>query len=333
MPFCPVCRSESHSIVNELTSHEVANSHLLANATSSRFGELKAHLETLWGDDRVRVYACPNCELCFADPFKAGDIDFYELASYDTPYPAYRWEFDETLRALRKKCPDDTSVLEVGAGKGYFLDKLVESDYQRDNLLALEFSSVGKEEIERKGICCLQDDLRGVRTGKKYDVVCMFQVLEHLDNYRELFDALARVTNAHADLFISVPNGERISHNEANGFLLDTPPNHITRWTPKSVTMLADRYGWSVNECKLEPASSKVAEMRYSLVNRFVRKAQQHGSYANRISVLASRLKDKRKARLVKAFGALTSVDAILAALRSLHKELIGHTLWVHLKK
>src|SRR4051812_22162099 len=145
---CPVCTSRSFTVIKEFTSEQVANAHLLSNIPNSKFIELKNHLELLWNTNKVKVLSCSECDLCYADPFKAGDITFYELSSFDTPYPQNKWEFNQTLQTLdNTREPTNTHVLEIGAGKGYFLEKLIDHKYPPNNLLALEFSSSGKSEI------------------------------------------------------------------------------------------------------------------------------------------------------------------------------------------
>ena len=91
------------------------------------------------------------------------------------------------------------------------------------------------------------------RLGEPFDVICLFQVLEHLDRLPELFGALHRLAAPGALLMVSVPNAARTAFFELNGALLDMPPNHIGRWSKKAFESL--EFGWELVDLQVSTES------------------------------------------------------------------------------
>ena len=332
---CPICSTECSRVIREFHSSDVENAFVPATAHNERFAKLRAHTEYLWESDKARIVACDQCSFAFSDPFVAGDATFYELSSFDTPYPKDKWEFRHTLAALTN-LPNRASLsaLEIGAGKGYFLQHLINAGFSRDKLVAFEFSSAGREAIRKMNVQCCGDDIRDSieLQDRRFDLVFMFQVLEHLDNYQGLFRRIEAVTHPRSKMFISVPNGERMNQNELHGLLLDSPPNHISRWSAQSLAKIAEKHGWNVCQLAGEP-TSRANDIAFAMINRFLRKSQSAGSWANFVSNLAERQQTNKQKRLVKMAGAFTTPAAYAAAVKAALWKRVGHTLWVELQR
>jgi hypothetical protein len=54
--------------------------------------------------------------------------------------------------------------------------------------------------------------------------------------------------------------------NEKNKSLLDLPPNHIGRYNSQSIEQLAQRFGWTLSEFKIQEQTSQeiLTEMLYN---------------------------------------------------------------------
>jgi hypothetical protein len=159
----------------------------------------------------------------------------------------------------------------------------------------------------------------------------MFQVLEHLNDYEGMFEGLERMLRSGGHLFVATPNGAWISSNEKRNLLLDMPPNHISRWSPRSFTELARRFGWHLDECELEP-SSRIQTAVRALTDRFARLVNDESSFACRTAELAIRTGSRRAGRLIKAGAALTSPACMYAALRASLVRATPQNIWAHLR-
>ena len=69
-----------------------------------------------------------------------------------------------------------------------------------------------------------------------------FEFVEHMDDLDGLFGRISQLLRNDGLLFIAVPNAGRVAFNEQNGSLLDTPPNHIGRWSPAAFRILGSRH-------------------------------------------------------------------------------------------
>ncbi|CAO4163465.1 class I SAM-dependent methyltransferase [Methylorubrum populi] len=334
---CPLCGLPPRGVIQTFTAAQTAElftSRVLGREPNRR---MEAILKDLWHGETVQVMRCDRCDFGYADPFVAGTAEFYQLEAPDTPYPRDKWEYRHTLQQLAGWSAQGATLLDIGAGKGYFLSQLIEAGWNPGNLMATEFSAAGRRAIEGLGVTCHPTDVRALEVGeRRFDAICLFQVLEHLDGYDALMDAVSRLATPKAHLFIAVPNGARIDFNEENGLQYDCPPNHVSRWRPKSFQVFAEKYGWTLEGCALEPAPSLRDEAVYGAVNRFIRQSHVPGTWARTVYAAARRLPNRRAGQAVKALGLAASPDAWRAGARVARAAAGGgvpHALWAHLRR
>ena len=238
MSKCPVCYYDCAPAIHSLTAEEAAQHFVQGRGSAQRNRELSVPIYNLWGARNCYIRRCGACEFCFADPFIAGDKTFYNLAYERSVYPADKWEFDRTLEELSRMSFRAERVLEAGAGFGFFLDKIVENRVPPIGVAALEYSDEAVKKLQSKGYFVLQQDLRNANFDQPFDAIFLFQVVEHMDDLDGLFGRISQLLRNDGLLFIAVPNAGRVAFNEQNGSLLDTPPNHIGRWSPAAFQFL-----------------------------------------------------------------------------------------------
>jgi len=95
-------------------------------------------------------------------------------------------EYQETYDAMQAMAYQGTlagaTLLDVGAGNGAFERRVSPTLLQKEYCLPRILRS-GEKIIENYGISCLSQDIRMLdleTNAPKFDIVCMFQVLEHL---------------------------------------------------------------------------------------------------------------------------------------------------------
>ena len=279
-------------------------------------------IHDLWNKDTAAVVLCNKCGFAFADPFIAGDQEFYNLLPHANAGGAenWKWEFDKTYNKIKQIQANQTDLdlLEIGASTGDFI-KRIAGIIPNENIFCLEHSEIGVESIKKAGIEAHSWDFRDLKTKseflKRFDVVCLFQVLEHLDQIDDTFKTINLVTKPGAHLFIGVPNEKKIMFNELNDALLDMPPNHICRYNKKSFEILSEKYRWTIEEVAIEPYSA-LEVMKTVMYYRSLRNLQ----FPALEESILHRVREYFK---IKYMG-------LQAFFR--HKEL-GETRWVHLRK
>ncbi len=327
---CPACGGRELATVLEVGSRQAAQHFVLAEAEPERHQALERHIRTLWGGDHCRVLQCVACGLGHAEPLVGGDAVFYGLAYRRTHYPVDKWEHARTLASLAALPRRPRTLLEVGAGDGAFLRRLPAAGLPAEGLFATEYSDYGRAAVQALGIRCEAIDLRDLppEHDGRYDALCLFQVLEHLDRPDQAFERLARLSSAGASLYVGVPWSRRVDFFERNGALLDMPPNHLTRWTREALRRFGERHGWRLAEHEVEVEPWRPLARRF-LSYRYQRAAQAPGSIANRIrSLPASPL----RLALDAAWVALT-LPAAAPALARLRRGAGGDSQWARFER
>ena len=138
---------------------------------------------------------------------------------------AFYMELFDTLNK-NKVFNEAQNVLDVGCGTGHFLS-IVSKSYPQIRLLGADFSEEGLQVAQGivPNATFTKDDVMIPNTEwrEKFDVVCCFEVLEHLLNPEEALRNLMNYVKLKGYLVLGVPNGR-----------LDTYEGHIQFWSPES---------------------------------------------------------------------------------------------------
>ena len=302
---------------------------MLQEKHHERFSELVSHIEGLWGKNTCEVVQCDKCGFCYSNPYIAGDMQFYNLAYDRCGYPTWKWEFQLTYDVL-KKFSKNISLLEIGAGDGAFIKRIAEDIVLKENLFCTEFSRYGRHQINNFGVKCFSEDIRDLPNSElegSFDIVCMFQVLEHMDRLDVLFRKLNWLMKRGGSLFISVPNPRIIEFYELNGALLDMPPNHIGRWNKQCFQEIGKQNGFHLDDYKVEDGSM-ISMAKQFVIYRYLRRSQQSGSVENKIEQIRGRYLN----RVMRVVGA--ALNSIVAMPAFAKKGVgIGNSQWAHLIK
>jgi 2-polyprenyl-3-methyl-5-hydroxy-6-metoxy-1,4-benzoquinol methylase len=327
---CPVCFTNNAHRLWDASSKQAAQHFVLREKHPERFLELVSHIEGLWGQNTCEVVQCDKCGFCFSNPYIAGDERFYGLTHVPSGYPTWKWEFQLTYDALNDCSTSDINLLEIGAGDGAFVRRISDNILPKENILCVEFSEYGRHHIEKFGVKCLSEDVRNLSNPEleeSIDVVCMFQVLEHMDKLEVLFQKLNWLMKRGGSLFIAVPNPSRIEFNELNGALLDMPPNHIGRWNKKCFEEIGSQNGFHIEDYKVEE-SSFTSMARQFIYYRSLQNSQQNGSFENKIL----KIKNRYLLRIMEMIGKVVNSITAIPALIKMNSGL-GDSLWIHLIK
>jgi 2-polyprenyl-3-methyl-5-hydroxy-6-metoxy-1,4-benzoquinol methylase len=331
---CPACAKTDLQSQFSVSASQAAQSIVLPTGDRDRNQRLEAHIRFLWGADRCEILKCRNCGFGFSHPFVAGDADFYNLANSDVSYPQAKWEFTRTIEALRRSRRTNASVLEVGAGDGFFLDMLGAESIEARNITAVEYNTKSIRNLESRGYRTIASDIRDKQFDahqSAFDFVFLFQVVEHMSGLDVLFDRLRYLLKSGGSVFIAVPNPRRIEYQEANDSVLDMPPNHVGRWTPQAFSELSARHGMRVVASEIEPIDW-VEFLEHDISYSHIRRTQLK---PDGIPARIRSLPRGKFRRLAEAAAAIAYIPARLGPWASAYRDRrnMGGSLWVQLER
>jgi len=332
---CPVCASLDTDEVIQRHSVEAAAEHFVPEKRfAERNAELRRVIRRLWGGRaEVEIHRCDACGFAFPIPYVAGDVAFYNLAFGSGGYPRDRWEFDQTLDALTPIAlarSQPLKLLEAGAGVGWFLEAIRRRPalHHRVAAEAIEYDDVALRTLTERGFAARAGsitDLVGDPEQKgRFDVICMFQTLEHMAGVTEVFQAFRSLLRPDGHVFLSVPNGPSVEHQEKMVELWDMPPNHVGRWSLRCFDIAAKRNGIEVVASAVEPQWARHRDAWHYATYRLASRAYVAGTWEHRIN--AVRRRPVRQA--LKGLTSLAWMPRFWFTPRG-----AGHNLWVNLQR
>ena len=247
---CPICRAPCQGpALFTYTAREAATHFCPPWRDESRFERLQQSIRRLWGRESCDIVKCAACGFAFGVPFVGGDEDFYEILHESYGYPGWRWDYSAALQILKDVAGP---LLDVGAGTGVFLTALD----RRCQPWAAEGSDRMREILRAQGIAVLPDLLAAAEEKRQYfAAITMFQVLEHIANFRPMLAACRTLLRPGGRLVITVPDGDAMLRQPALTGQHDMPPNHINKFTPKSLGLLLQEEGFTSGQVIPEPPS------------------------------------------------------------------------------
>lgn len=201
------------------------------------------------GYEPTVLYRCSQCGVGLFRPTWAASRAFYDAlqASSDTYYLQEKWEYGWAIPKVR---PGD-AVLDVGCGAGRFLE-LVRSRGAKG--VGIETAPSARAQAISRGFDVYDVNVAedSATVGRDFDVVCAFQVLEHVPDPVAFAEALVACTRAGGTIVVAVPNAEG-SLRWLGDQCSDLPPHHLSRWSACALKAPARRLGLSVVDLVYEP--------------------------------------------------------------------------------
>jgi SAM-dependent methyltransferase len=199
---------------------------------------------------RLELAVCPGCGFIFNHLFDPGLVD------YNLPYEESQ-AFSPTFRAFQdalvSRLTSDyslpgKSVLEIGCGKGAFLEALCSHSGARGTGIDPAFQPGRIADVPVEVIDAFFDDST---TGLTADLICCRHTLEHIQPVAD-FMRLVRVSAAHTEdsaVMFEVPDVTRIL---AEGAFWDVFYEHCSYFAPVSLSWLFQATGFDVSRLELE---------------------------------------------------------------------------------
>jgi 2-polyprenyl-3-methyl-5-hydroxy-6-metoxy-1,4-benzoquinol methylase len=226
-PKCPLCGSADTFCETRINTGSILGLY------GKVWRELVRH--ELQGKAWIYVYHCRSCFLCFFEPKTPGSPAFYKsLQSFEWYYLKDKAEYE----MAKKWISPNMRVLEVGCGAGWFAKRLLLTKYT-----GLEYSESAAEEATNGGLDVRTQSVQeySLTHQSAYQVVCAFQVLEHVVDLTSFIAACVDCLEPGGLLIYAVPSDDSYLQFLQNA-ALNLPPHHLTRWPDKTLEAITRSY-------------------------------------------------------------------------------------------
>tara|TARA_Y100000816_G_scaffold291420_1_gene282704 strand:+ start:722 stop:1678 length:957 start_codon:yes stop_codon:yes gene_type:complete len=214
-------------------------------------------------DDKLKIYECNNCGLVFLSSFEHINDNYYESSSmheeeiHNTTEDIQDWlnitkEDNERRFDYLKPLLVNNTLLDFGCGPGGFLRLASEISMVAHGL---ELEKKLKPYFKKQSLTVFQNlsDLFKEMPSGGYDIITLFQVLEHLPDPKKTLDELYEILADDGQIIIEIPNA-----NDALLSLYNSTPfsdftywsSHLFLYTSGTLELLVKQTNLKVNYIK-----------------------------------------------------------------------------------
>jgi 2-polyprenyl-3-methyl-5-hydroxy-6-metoxy-1,4-benzoquinol methylase len=215
---------------------------------------------------------CAGCQLEFFDPL------WSKPEYYSENYKEHKFEFGYVPPWIHKQFLDESlpagiRMLDVGCGGGELLNAARKKGY---TVSGVDVNTVALARARRQyGLDVSDDTLAALRAKNlAYDVVTLFEVVEHLTDPLSFLRDLRGVLADGGRVFLSTPSRERTKFFDDSW---DFPPHHFTRWNEASLRFALEAAGFRIVGMRQQEFNLRhlIGHFYYPLQNRL---GQRHVS-------------------------------------------------------
>jgi len=153
------------------------------------------------------------------------------------------------IRQIASPAQSNHQILEVGCGTGNVL-RILENGFPRDTVVGMDLFAEGLQYARRRTSCDLvQGDVQKLPFSRQFDLVGLFDLLEHLPNDKQILHDLRYILKPHGILMLTVP-----AHQSLWSYF-DDMSHHRRRYDPNELESKLISTGYSVEYLTLFMAS------------------------------------------------------------------------------
>ena len=198
---------------------------------------------------RLQLCRCLDSDVMFFYPTVSGSSQFYEqLQNFHWYYQTEKFEY----RCAANWIQTGDRVLDIGCGSAHFAQYIPTASYY-----GLEPLFYPAANGMKKGLHVVTEGIskHAKDHSQAYDAVCAFQVLEHVRRPRTFLTSALSCLKPGGYLILGVPSADSYITKIPN-FVLNAPPHHLTWWTDRALSHLAEQFQLSILDLVHAPVES-----------------------------------------------------------------------------
>ncbi len=249
MERCPIC----HSLDFNSTNNSIKVDEVLVRWREKSGIAFRQKVLDQYAGASATLHVCGTCGFGMFLPALPGTPEFYADVTQKDYYNADKWEFWHALADIARF--ESPHLLEVGCGEGQFLD-FVRSQLPNVTTYGYDINPGAAVVAGLKKHTVFTGDLKDVfpkiEQEKGFDIICLFQLLEHLADPVGFLKDLNLLLKPEGVILIGVPDIEGPIRHFPNS-LTELPPHHLTQWRASTFHLGMQRIGYTVERIDLEP--------------------------------------------------------------------------------
>lgn len=182
-------------------------------------------------------------------------IDFLCQKSMDTRYV---YALEKSVTAAKQK--RSLRILEVGCNLGYIGAVMLRQGHRYVGLDVQKQAVLKAKEYYGDHFICETVEQYASHCHEKFDLICAFDVLEHVSEPRQFLDSCLSLLDNEGFMILTTPDGDQMRQEE---WATDLPPIHLTVFSRRSFTHIASRSLRVRFVDDVQPAYSRLSLQRY----------------------------------------------------------------------
>ncbi|TSC85015.1 MAG: type 11 methyltransferase [Parcubacteria group bacterium Gr01-1014_13] len=204
------------------------------------------------------IMRCPSCKLMavenipadlspyYSEGYFTGDVTLDGYIDYDLDKEVTKKTYIDYIDLLAKYIhkQGQVSMFEVGCATGFFMDLARQRGWETEGI---DISEYAVKKAQEKGLAASATTLESYQSVKKFDVIVMQDVIEHV---KDPVDVINRAKNLLADkglLLFTTPDAgslwARVWNKKWHAFV---PPQHLFYFSAKNLGSILEKNGFEV---------------------------------------------------------------------------------------